>query len=50
MGQKYLKIENQKPGLLRKQDVAKDGGLEPNVNILKLHVKFYCGGGMKKLM
>ena len=32
MGQKYLRIEDQKidgPGLVRKQDVAKGGGLEP---------------------
>ena len=33
MGQKYLRAEGQKPGLklVRKQDVAKDVGLDPKV-------------------
>ena len=30
--------------LVRKQDVAKGGGLEPKVYLFKVSVKFYCGG------
>ena len=30
-------------GLVRKQDVAKGGGLEPKVYLFKVSVKFYCG-------
>ena len=53
MGQKYLKMEDQKlgPGLVRKQeDVAKGGRLEPKVNVFKISAKFYCGGAVKKLI
>ena len=35
---------------MRKQDVAEGRGLEPNVYVLKICVKFYCGGAVKKLM
>ena len=31
MGQKYLGMEDQKPGLVFKQDVAKVGGLKPKI-------------------
>ena len=40
MGQKYLKMEDQKqPGLVRKEDVGKGEGLEPKVNVFKIFVK-----------
>ena len=39
MGQKYLIMVGQKPGLVRKQDVAKRGELEPKVNVFKICVK-----------
>ena len=48
MGQKYLKIEDQMPGLVREQDVAKRGGLEPKANVFKTCFKFYCRGAVKK--
>ena len=35
MGLKYLRREDQKPGLMRKQDVAEGGGLESKVNVFK---------------
>ena len=44
------KIRSLGPGLVRKQDVAKGGGLEPKVNVFKIGVKFYCGGSVKKLL
>ena len=53
MGQKYLRMEDRKPEayrLVRKQNVAKGGGLEPKVNVFKVCVKFYCGGMVKKLI
>ena len=41
MEQKYLKMEDKKlgAGLARKQDVAKEGGLEPKVDVFKICVK-----------
>ena len=45
MGQKYLKMEDQKqPGLVRKEDVAKGEGLEPKVNVFKIFVKLWRRG------
>ena len=40
MGQKYLRMEDQKPEawLVRKQDVAKEGGLKPKINVFKICV------------
>ena len=52
MEQKYLRMKDQKlrPGLVGKQDVAKEEGLEPQVNVFKICVKFYYGGAIKKLL
>ena len=47
MGQKYLEMEDQKPGLVLKKDVAKVGGLEPKINVFKISLKFFCGGAVK---
>ena len=44
------KIRNVGLDLVRKQDVAKGGELEPKTNVFKICVKFYCGGAVKKLM
>ena len=47
MGQKYLKMEDQKLEaykLVRKQDVVEGEGLEPKVNVFKICVKFWRRG------
>ena len=37
-------MEDQKPGLVRKQNVAKLRGFEPKVNVFKKYVKLWrCG-------
>ena len=37
-------MEDQKPGLVRQQEVAKEGRLEPKVNVFKICVKLWrCG-------
>ena len=40
MGQKYLRMKDEKPGLVRKQD-AKGEGLEPKVNVFKISVELW---------
>ena len=47
-GRKYLRMEDQKPGLVRKQDFAKRGETEAKV-IFSKHFLTY-GGAVKKLM
>ena len=42
------KIRSLGPGLVRKQDVAKGGRLDPKVNVFKICVKFCSGGAVKK--
>ena len=44
------KVRSLRPGWERKQDIANGGGLEPEVNVFEISVKFYCGGAVKKLM
>ena len=46
MGQKYLRMEDQKPGprLVGKQGVAKEGGLKPKVNVFKIGIKLWRRG------
>ena len=44
MGQKYLRMKEQKPRWVRKQDVAKGGGLEPKVNVFNIDVKLWRHG------
>ena len=43
MGQKYfrMKIRSLGPKLVRKQDVAKEGGLEPKVYVFEICVKLW---------
>ena len=48
IGQKFLRMDDQKPGLLRKQHVAKGEELEQKVNTFKICVKLW--GALKKLM
>ena len=44
MGEKYLRMKDQKPGLVRKQYVAKGEGLKPKVNVFIICVKFWRRG------
>ena len=44
------KVRSMRPRWERKQDIANRGGLEPEVNVFEISVKFYCGGAVKKLM
>ena len=46
MGQKYRRMEDQKLGVLvvRKQNVAKRGGLEPKVNVFQICVNLWRHG------
>ena len=37
-------MEDQKPGLVRKQNVAKLRGFDPKVNVFKTHVKLWRRG------
>ena len=50
MGQKYFRMEikSQGPRLVRKQDVAKEGGIEPKDNVFEIRLKL-CRR-VKKLM
>ena len=44
MGQKYLRMKDQKPGawIVRKQDGSKGEGLEPKVNVFKRKERVPC--------
>ena len=44
IGQKYLRMEDQKLGLVRKQDVAKGEELKPKVSAFKICVKLWRRG------